>query len=475
MPGCPALPLLGTTYRMLGLKRRELFASLDKTTRQYGPVFRTWNGSHGVVHLSEAEHIEIVLRSTVNIQKGYVYSFLKPWLGTGLLTSSGAKWHSHRKLITPAFHFNILDSFVEVFADKSEILVSRLEKEVGNSKGFDVYPYITRCALDIICETAMGTEMNAQDETDSPYLKAVCELTELIIQRIGKPWLHSDFTYSLTDQGAKFKDNLRILHDFTKKVIKERKEAMKNSEEFNNGTEDLFGRKKRMVFLDLLLEASKGGTVLSDEEIREEVDTFMFGGHDTTSTSMCWTLYLMALHLDVQEKVYEEQMEIFQGSDRKPTMKDLSEMKYLERVIKESLRLYPIAPFITRQVTQDIEIGEYCLPEGSQVMLHIYHVHRNHKYFPEPETFNPDNFLPERVLTRHPFAYVPFSAGSRNCIGQKFALLEEKAVLSAVVRRFRLRALDPPSRLQLLWELVLRPADGVRLTLQPRSTTPTDY
>ncbi|GLH09718.1 Cytochrome P450 4C1 [Gryllus bimaculatus] len=459
MPGCLALPLLGTTYRVLGLKRREIFAFHDKITRQYSPIYRTWNGSYGVVHLCDAEHIEIVLRSTVNLQKGNIYSFLKPWLGTGLLTSSGAKWHSHRKLITPAFHFNILVSFVEVFADKSEILVSRLEKEVGNSKGFDVYPYITRCALDIICETAMGTEMNAQDQTDSPYVKAVYELSELIIQRIGKPWLHSDFTYSLTEQGAKFKDDLRILHDFTKKVTRIKTLILPLYYDVTNTVNKFvyFLRKKRKAFLDLLLEASKGGTVLSDEDIREEVDTFMFEGHDTTSASMCWTLYLMALHPDVQEKVYEEQMEIFQGSDRKPTMKDLSEMKYLERVIKESLRLYPSVPFITRQVTQDIEIGEYCLPEGSEVMLHIYHVHRNHKYFPEPETFNPDNFLPERVQTR-----------------QKFALLEEKAVLSAVARRFRLRALDPPSRLQLLGELVLRPADGVRLTLQPRSTTPTD-
>ncbi|KAK7864371.1 hypothetical protein R5R35_010970 [Gryllus longicercus] len=194
----------------------------------------------------------------------------------------------------------------------------------------------------------------------------------------------------------------------------------------------------------------------------------MFEGHDTTSASLCWTLFLLGNYPDVQEKVFEEQASIFQDSGRQPNTQDLAEMKYLERVIKESLRLYPSVPIIARYLTEDVTVGEHLFPKGSNAILHIYHAHRNPKYFPNPEAFNPDNFLPERVQGRHPYAYVPFSAGSRNCIGQKFALLEEKTVLSAVLRRFRVRALDAPSDVRLYGELVLRPQGGIRLVIEPR-------
>ncbi|KAK7864372.1 hypothetical protein R5R35_010971 [Gryllus longicercus] len=453
---------------MIGVTREGLWDKINEYIHKFWPLFRTWNGSIPEIQIMEADHMEPILRSSVNIKKGYVYDFLHPWLGTGLLTSTGQKWFAHRKLITPTFHFKILENFQEVFVEKTQILVEKLQKEVGNSKGFDVYPYITRCALDIICETAMGTEVNAQENINSPYVDAIYDISEIIIRRMLRPWLRNDFVYSFTKDGKRYKECLEILHSFTTKVIREKKANLKNQTTQQETQHDDLGRKRRVAFLDLLLEASQGDTVLSDEDIREEVDTFMFEGHDTTSASLCWTLFLLGNYPEVQEKVFEEQASIFQDSGRQPNTQDLAEMKYLERVIKESLRLYPSVPIILRHLTEDVTVGEHTLPAGSHATLHIYHAHRNPKYFPNPEAFDPDNFLPERVQGRHPYAYVPFSAGSRNCIGQKFALLEEKTVLSAVLRRFRVRALDAPSDVRLYAELVLRPQGGIRLVIEPR-------
>ncbi|PNF27072.1 Cytochrome P450 4C1, partial [Cryptotermes secundus] len=345
IPGPRSYPILGTVLPFLFTKRQDLFKVSQKLINENLPLFRGWTGSVADVNLTCPEDVEVILSSSRHVDKSFLYGFLHSWLGTGLLTSTGQKWHTHRKMITPTFHFSILDSFVEVFSDKSEILVSKLQKEVG-SQGFNIYPYITKCALDIICETAMGTSTHAQDERGSDYVKAVYDLSEIIVNRIFRPWLHYDFIFRLSALGKRSDQCLGVLHGFTNKVIQERKALLSNvssKPSFPQTEEDISisGRKRRKAFLDLLLEASNDGIRLTDEELREEVDTFMFEGHDTTSAGMCWALFLLGLHPDVQDKAYQEQESIFQGSDRTVTMKDLSEMKYLERVIKESLRLYP--------------------------------------------------------------------------------------------------------------------------------------
>ncbi|XP_069699699.1 cytochrome P450 4C1-like [Periplaneta americana] len=474
IPGPKAYPIIGTALPLLVIKRNEIYTVFKKRIEENKPLFRAWSGPYAEVHLTKAEHMEVILKSSEHIEKNYVYNFVHEWLGTGLLTSTGKKWFTHRKMITPTFHFKILDSFVEVFAEKSEILVDKLKKEIG-SKGFDVYPYITRCALDIICETAMGTPIFAQDDVDSDYVKAVYDMSEITIQRMIHPWLHPSFLFKFSKVGRRHDECLRVLHGFTNKVIRERKAQLQgagNTTPSTSADEDaMLGKKRRKAFLDLLLESSIEGVKLSDEELREEVDTFMFEGHDTTSAGMCWTLFLLGLYPDVQEKVHKELDQIFQGSSRSPSMKDLNDMKYLEQVVKETMRLYPSVPLIGRKLNADCKIDDYIVPAGSHLVLNIFNVHLDPAHFPNPEKFDPDNFLPERIAKRHPYAYIPFSAGPRNCIGQKFALLEEKTVLSYILRNYNIQSLETREEIKPIVELVLRPENGVILTITPRQMT----
>ncbi|XP_047096718.1 cytochrome P450 4C1-like isoform X2 [Schistocerca piceifrons] len=446
LPGHVALPLLGTTYVDFFTKREDRVRSFDEVCNKFGPIFRLWLGPYPVVQISKPEYMEKVLSSSEIIDKSHFYVFLYPWLGQGLLTSTGSKWHMHRKMITPAFHFRILDNFVEIFAENGEILVEKL-KPKADGKAFDIYPFITRCALDIICETAMGTSVNAQNQTQSAYVNAVTRISELTVERMINPWMQSDFIFERTSSAKEYYDQLKILHGFTKKVIAERKSARKTSEsQVKAPQDDDLGRKRRVAFLDLLLDASEDGQKLDDQELQEEVDTFMF-----------------------EEKIFAEQDDIFQDNpNRRPTTHDLNNMKYLEMVIKEALRLYPSVPGVSRRVTKEIEVGGYTVPEGCTILLNIRQTHRDPDHWPDPDRFDPDNFLPERVQGRHPYAYVPFSAGPRNCIGQKFAILEEKSVLSYVLRNFRVETVDRLEDLKLIGELVLRPMNGVNLRLRPR-------
>nr|CAD7450872.1 unnamed protein product [Timema bartmani] len=195
----------------------------------------------------------------------------------------------------------------------------------------------------------------------------------------------------------------------------------------------------------------------------------MFQGHDTTSAGISWALYLLGRNQHVQDRVVEELQGIFGDSKRPATFSDLQAMKYLEQAIKESLRLYPSVPFYGRYLEDDIIIKNYTIPAGTNVNVFPMYSHRNPRIYPDPEMFDPDRFSTENSQERHPFAYLPFSAGPRNCIGQRFALLEEKAVLSTVLRNFRIESLDKPEDIAVMGELILRPKHELRIKFTLRN------
>lgn len=313
------------------------------------------------------------------------------------------------------------------------------------------------------------------------------------MSRQTKLWLQPEFIFRMTDHYRKHQKCVEILHEFSYRMIRERKEEVAKIKEKNlqrqcdnnnyiedgsfdrntsntktTDTEEEFGKKKRLAFLDLLIEASQDGQVLSNDDIREEVDTFMFEGHDTTSAAISWSLLLLGSHPEIQDRCYEEIYEIFGDDDRPASMMDLQKMKYMECCIKEALRLYPSVPLIAREIKEDVDLGEYTIPAGTTAMIVTYMLHRNPEIYPKPEQFDPDRFLPENCYGRHPYAYIPFSAGPRNCIGQKFAILEEKAVLSRILRHYKVEAIDRRENLTLLGELILRPKDGLRIKITPR-------
>ncbi|XP_007126519.1 cytochrome P450 4V2 [Physeter macrocephalus] len=474
-----AVPTLDGAYPFLGhalmLKpdARDFFQQMIQYTEEYRhlPLLKLWLGPVPLVFLYNAENVEVILTSSKHIDKSYMYKFLEPWLGLGLLTSTGNKWRSRRKMLTPTFHFTILEDFLDVMNEQANILVNKLEKYV-NQEAFNCFFYITLCALDIICETAMGKNIGAQSNDDSEYVQAVYRMSDSIHQRMKMPWLWLDLLFFIFKDGWEHKRSLKILHNFTKNVITERANEMKRHEEGRSNDKDFPPHNnKRRGFLDLLLNVTDDqGNKLSYEEIREEVDTFMFEGHDTTAAAINLSLYLLGSYPEVQQKVDNELEEVFGRSDRPPTLDDLKKLKYLECVVKESLRLFPSVPFFARNLNEDCEVAGYKIVKGSQVIIIPYALHRDPRYFPNPEEFKPERFFPENSKGRHSYAYVPFSAGPRNCIGQKFAMMEEKTILSCILRHFWVESNQKREELGLAGELILRPSNGIWIKLKRRNT-----
>ncbi|KAL3285471.1 hypothetical protein HHI36_000003 [Cryptolaemus montrouzieri] len=467
--GDPWYPILGTAWSQVFVRKEDLFDQMYNRPEKYGPIYRSWVGSEPLIHLTKAKHAEILLKSSVNIKKGKNYEFVRSFLGDGLITGHGEQWQRHRKLITPAFHFKILDGFQDIFSEKSQMLVEELQP-LADGKFFDIYSHITHCALDIICETAMGVKINAMQCFDSEYIKAIYRIAEIILYRWFRPWLHSDFIFKHSPVGKEHDKLIRIVHDFVESVIEDRKKELENSKGITEVSEEdrLLGKKKKMAFLDLLLLQNVGKNELSDKEIREEVDTFMFAGHDTTTSSVCWTLFSLGNYPEIQEKIHEEIDSIFHGEDRPFTPDDVAKLQYTERVIKETLRLYAVVPYILRYLVEDIELEGVTIPAGVTVAIHITNLHKDPEQFPDPHRFDPDRFLPENVSKRNPYSHIPFSAGPRNCLGQKFASRSAKTMVASILRKYKVKSQVKPSEMKYFGTMLLKPQGGLRISLEPR-------
>lgn len=480
-PQIKGLPVFGNVLQFIK-PRGELFPILRSLREALGGIYVIRIFFMTFYHISDPDAVEAVLSSTKHITKGKAYDFLRPWLGEGLLTSGGKVWHSRRKLLTPAFHFRILEQFSEHLEHHAARLTSELEEERRKAGGasIDVTPIISRVTLRAIMVTAMG-KVDFQTNGNCPgllnensYFEAVHRVGNAFIERFIRPWLWVYPIFKLTALYKVFREDLKTLHDFTSKVIAERKEIVRqHGKDLDSGegmhtipedsAPELRGRKKARLqpFLDVLLTAQREGAAISDNDIREEVDTFMFEGHDTTSVALGWALELLGRHPDVQDRLAAELKEA--GSD----WESVSKLPYLDRVLKECLRLRPSVPFISRYLGDDAVLPDgKIIPANAVCNIIIYHLHRHPDHFPDPERFDPDRFLPELEQSRHPFAYVPFSAGPRNCIGKRFALMEVKLLLAAVVRQFLVRsAVAHQGDEMIIADIVLRPSSGVRLQL----------
>ncbi|KAH8401367.1 hypothetical protein KR009_004956 [Drosophila setifemur] len=434
------LPVVGNTHQM-GKNPAEILDTVFSWWHRFGKDnFFFWTGPYCNFLVTNPKYVEFILSSQTLITKSDIYKLTHPWLGLGLLTSTGSKWHKHRKMITPAFHFNILQDFHEVMNENSNKFIRLLKKVSAGDSIFDFQEQVHYLTLDVICDTAMGVSINAMENRDSSIVQAFKDMCYNINMRAFHPLKRAEWLYRLFPDYPAYCRTLKTLQDFTNEIIEKRIEAHKSGA-VSTAQGDEFSRKK-MAFLDTLLSSTIDGRPLNSTELYEEVSTFMFEGHDTTTSGVSFAVYLLSQHPEEQRKLFEEQCEVMGKSDiqRDATFQEVSQMKYLDLFIKEAQRLYPSVPFIGRYTEKDYVIEGKLVPKGITLNMGIIVLGYNEKVFKDPHKFRPDRFELEKP---GPFEYVPFSAGPRNCIGQKFALLEIKTIVSKIIRNFHvLPALD---------------------------------
>ncbi|GAB1869652.1 Cytochrome P450 4C1 [Camponotus japonicus] len=429
-------------------------------------LYTIWIGLHPIVCVMKPEFIKSVLQSKTHVEKAEIYNFLKPWLGNGLLTAPVELWHRYRKIIWPTFYFNMLEQFTVIMSEKTETVIKCIEKEIAenSTKVIDILPFMQQITLNIICETTMGVNLDEEDVTS--YRLAIDRFFNLYSERVTRSWLWLyDWIYDLLPQGREFKTAINNMQSCSDKIIQRRKVArmqnIKIQNQQNNNNFHLPDKPESKTLLDRLLDINEKDNVsLPDEDLRANITSLLFAGHDTTAISIGWTLFCIGNDLKCQEKIHEELKEVFKDSQRPASIKELSQLKYLERVIKESHRLYPSAPLVIRKISEDIKMDNYIIPKDTSVAVRILLVHRNPEIWSNPLKFDPDRFLPENLKQIHPYAYIPFSAGPRNCMGQKFAMFEEKIILAAILRKWRVKSIETHEEMTIDMSLILKPRQG---------------
>ncbi|KAK3104941.1 hypothetical protein FSP39_013651 [Pinctada imbricata] len=414
LPGEPSQHWFwGNLYQYPGPNEAGLKFQMERCDKY--PLFhRLWISFRPILIFHHPETVKVILRSTEPKPRslGTVYIMGIPWLGEGLLIANHQKWARNRRLLTPAFHFDILQPYIKVKNKAADVLLEKLGDLSTKKTSFDLFHVIGLASLDIILQCAFSYQSECQKlGSNHPYVQAVIELSDLWVERSLQPLLYFDFVYFLTPKGRRFKKQCDFVHSVAEEIIEKRRITL--AEE---GNKERTERKSRYLdFLDILLTArDEYGTGLTSLEIRNEVDTFLFEGHDTTTSSMCWLLYSLAAHPEHQGRCQEEVDEILKGRDVDDIeWADLQKLEYLTMCIKESMRLHTPVSFIQRVTTQDTEIEGHHVPSGTVIGIQIYNLHHNKEVWDRPYEFDPTRFTPENSANRDSFAFVPFSAGPR--------------------------------------------------------------
>ncbi|BFG06003.1 probable cytochrome P450 4ad1 [Drosophila madeirensis] len=435
IPGPTPYPFVGNIFQF-GLKPAEYPKKLLQYCRKYDfQGYRSLVFLQYHMMLSDPAEIQNILSSSSLLYKEHLYSFLRPWLGDGLLTSSGARWLKHQKLYMPAFERSSIEGYLRVVHRTGVKFVQQLNELTQTQEMFDAQELVAKCTLDIVCENATGLASNSLSGEPSDLHGAIKDLCDVVQERTFSIVKRFDALFRLTSYYMKQRRALSLLRREIFRIITQRRQQL--AEEKPSGQS---GKQINKPFLDVLLAAKLDGRALKEREIIEEISTFIFAGHDPVAAAISFTLYTLSRHPEIQQQVFEEQQRIFgQDLSTEADIAKLDQMRYLELVIRETLRLYPSVPLIARTNRKPIDINGTKIAKRTTVIMCLIAMGYNEKYFEEPCVFRPERFeCAGADVGIEAFKSVPFSAGPRRCIAEKFAMYQLKSLLSQLVRNFEI-------------------------------------
>ena len=436
-------PKGGYLFGSVAAFRRDQLAFYTLCAREYGDVVQTRMGPYRILLIYHPDAIEelFVTRSRDFVKSPGV-RLLRPLLGDGLFLSEGDTWLRQRRLVQPAFHRQRVAGYGDVMAGFAE-------RHVAGWKDRDVievHGEMMALAQAIVGKTLFDADVSGDAHEVGQAARVVAEDFGARLQsfQLIPYWLP-------TPRNLRLRRAIRRLDGLIHRIIAERRASAED----------------RGDLLSMLLHAQDAddGSRMTGQQVRDEVMTMFLAGHETTAVALSWTWYLLAQHPDVDARLADELREVLGG--RAPSVADLPRLKYAGMAVAESMRLYPPAYGIGRQAARATEIAGQAIAPDDILIAPTWVVHRDRRWFEEPEAFRPERWAGDLAQRLPRFAYFPFGGGPRQCIGNTFAQMEAVLLLAAIGQRFRL-SLVPGQRITPAPYITLRPEPGIRMLLARR-------
>ena len=423
---------------------RDPLGYLTRCSREYGDVVTLRFPGTLAYLISAPYHVEqILVKNNRNFIKDRYTRMELSVLGNGLLVNEGDSWRRQRRLAQPAFHRRRVEAYGETMVS----FTGRLLEDWQDGEVRDVHAEMMRLTLEIVAKTLLDADIAGEAEGVG---EALGKIMDYFSDQGSGSFLRMLPDSVPTPANLRYRRAVRQLDGIIYSIIAERRRS-------GADTGDL---------LSMLLHAEdEDGNRMDPKQLRDEVMTVVLAGHETTAIALSWTFYLLGKNPDAEANLLAELEEVLGGQT--PTVRDLPELRYADAVIKESMRLYPPAWAVGREALGECEIGGYHVPPKTQMFISQYVVHRDPRFFDDPEAFDPSRWQDGRTDDLPQYAYFPFGGGPRLCIGSSFARMEAVLLLATIARRFRLEPInsDPPPPQP---SITLRPRGGIEMKLNKR-------
>ncbi|KAJ3664760.1 hypothetical protein Zmor_000304 [Zophobas morio] len=457
-----AFPFVGNGLKFLCRKEDILNVFINETDQYPSPV-RLWVGPKLILVVKDPTQMQIILQSSKIATKAFVYEFLEPFLGKGLFTANGLYHKTQRRLLQPLFSQRLIDGYSHIFQKHANKFVKQIEKHVGGPE-FDISYYLHDSAFESTMDLMLEDKNDhSLDYKDVPQF--VRRFYNIVFTRVRNFWFHFDFIY---EKSSYFREQLmmrRLADTMIKEILDTRVPEVVQRIKNNEKPEDDRSPSMLESIQEMLQE---NPDCFSEKECIDHLMTFMATSQDTQSSAIAFTFMMLGAYPEIQDLVVQELREVL-GQRTSLDFTDVTKLKYLEMCIKEAMRLYPVAPFIFRETTEEFQLENLIIPENVTVTLSIYHVHRDPKCWEKPNEYYPEHFSAEATTKRNPYAFIPFSAGPRKCIAQQYSYANMKILLSTVLLNYEIFCQQKVEDIQLTTDISIRPLGGYMIKIKPRS------